>query len=71
MFKFDESNRLSVGGTGKEFTDFKAKFGNEERGFGYIRIKVINTYMYTIGEHNTRHIHISELIQKDPYSFLY
>lgn len=39
VFKFDESNRLSVGGTGKEFVDFKAKFGNEERGFGYIRIK--------------------------------
>jgi len=39
VFKFDQSNRLGVTATGKEFGDFKAHFGNGDRGFGYIRIK--------------------------------
>ena len=38
MFKFD-GNRLGVAASGKDFPKFKDFFGNEERGFGYIRIK--------------------------------
>merc|ERR1712045_176472 len=41
VFKFDERNHLGVKATGSEFADFKSNFGNDERGFGYIRIKVI------------------------------
>ena len=40
VFKFDQSNRLGVTATGKEFGDFKALFEADDRGFGYIRIKV-------------------------------
>ena len=40
MFKFDEGNRLGVTATGSDFTGFKSYFGTDERGFGYIRIKV-------------------------------
>ena len=40
MFKFDEKNHLGVTATGKEFVDFKSNFSNDDRGFGYIRIKV-------------------------------
>ena len=40
VFKFDERNHLGVKATGSEFADFKSNFGNDERGFGYIRIKV-------------------------------
>jgi len=39
VFKFDQNNRLGVTATGKDFPDFKAHFGNDDRGFGYIRIK--------------------------------
>merc|ERR1711981_46928 len=39
VFKFDEGNRLGVTATGKEFADFKNHFENDDRGFGYIRIK--------------------------------
>jgi len=39
VFKFDQNNRLGVTATGKEFADFKSHFGNDDRGFGYIRIK--------------------------------
>merc|ERR1739844_868853 len=39
VFKFDERNHLGVKATGSEFADFKSNFGNDERGFGYIRIK--------------------------------
>merc|ERR1711997_142294 len=39
VFKFDQSNRLGVKATGSEFADFKSNFGNDERGFGYIRVK--------------------------------
>jgi len=39
VFKFDQSNRLGVTATGKEFGDFKALFEADDRGFGYIRIK--------------------------------
>ena len=41
VFKFDERNHLGVKATGSEFADFKSNFGNDERGFGYIRIKVM------------------------------
>ena len=40
VFKFDQSNRLGVTATGKEFGDFKTHFEADDRGFGYIRIKV-------------------------------
>ena len=40
VFKFDEKNHLGVTATGKEFVDFKSNFSNDDRGFGYIRIKV-------------------------------
>ena len=40
VFKFD-GNSLGVTATGNDFSEFKALFGNEDRGFGYIRIKVI------------------------------
>ena len=40
VFKFDENNRLGVTATGSDFTGFKSYFGTDERGFGYIRIKV-------------------------------
>ena len=43
MFKFDAGNRLGVTATGKEFGDFKNHFENDDRGFGYIRIKVSDT----------------------------
>jgi len=39
VFKFDAGNRLGVTATGKEFGDFKNHFENDDRGFGYIRIK--------------------------------
>jgi hypothetical protein len=39
VFKFDEKNHLGVTATGKEFVDFKSNFSNDDRGFGYIRIK--------------------------------
>jgi hypothetical protein len=39
VFKFDQSNRLGVTATGKEFGDFKTHFEADDRGFGYIRIK--------------------------------
>jgi len=39
VFKFDGGNRLGVTATGKEFGDFKNHFENDDRGFGYIRIK--------------------------------
>jgi len=39
VFKFDQNNRLGVTAKGKDFPDFKAHFGNDDRGFGYIRIK--------------------------------
>ena len=39
VFKFDQSNKLGVTATGKEFGDFKTHFEADERGFGYIRIK--------------------------------
>jgi len=38
-FKFDESNQLVVGGTGDQFDQFKACFGPDDRGFGYIKIQ--------------------------------
>jgi hypothetical protein len=38
VFKFDENNRLGVTATGNNFADFKSNFGNDDRGFGYIRI---------------------------------
>ena len=41
-FKFDESNQLVVGGTGDQFDQFKACFGPDDRGFGYIKIQVAN-----------------------------
>ena len=44
VFKFDQNNRLGVTAKGKDFPDFKAHFGNDDRGFGYIRIKVLHTY---------------------------
>ena len=40
VFKFD-GNSLGVTATGNDFSEFKALFGNEDRGFGYIRIKVV------------------------------
>ena len=47
VFKFDQSNRLGVTATGKEFGDFKTHFEADDRGFGYIRIKVRdNLYLY-------------------------
>ena len=48
MFKFDEGNRLGVTATGKEFADFKALFENDDRGFGYIRIKVRHIFKMKI-----------------------
>ena len=44
VFKFDEKNHLGVTATGKEFVDFKSNFSNDDRGFGYIRIKVCCIY---------------------------
>ena len=41
-FKFDSENMLSVSGTGSEFSEFKSQFGSDDRGFGYIKIQVIN-----------------------------
>jgi len=38
-FKFDENNTLVVGGTGDQFDQFKAMFGPDDRGFGYIKIQ--------------------------------
>lgn len=38
VFKFD-GNSLGVTATGNDFSEFKSLFGNEDRGFGYIRIK--------------------------------
>nr|ACO10321.1 Coactosin-like protein [Caligus rogercresseyi] len=37
VFKF-EGNKLGVTATGNDFNEFKSCFGNEDRGFGYIRI---------------------------------
>ena len=48
VFKFDERNHLGVKATGSEFADFKSNFGNDERGFGYIRIKVMINIMYIL-----------------------
>ncbi len=39
MFKFD-GNSLGVTGSGVGFPKFKEYFGNDDRGFGYIRIQV-------------------------------
>lgn len=39
VFKFD-GNSLGVTATGTDFAEFKGHYGNDERGFGYIRIKV-------------------------------
>ena len=51
VFKFDEGNRLGVTATGKEFPEFKSYFGTDERGFGYIRIKVWDSAasLFTLG----------------------
>ena len=48
VFKFDERNHLGVKATGSEFADFKSNFGNDERGFGYIRIKVMINNIYSL-----------------------
>ena len=40
MFKFDESNRLIVSGTGADVTLFKGQFGPDDKGFGYVKIQV-------------------------------
>ena len=45
MFKFD-GNHLGVTASGKEFDRFKEYFGDEDRGFGYIRINVRTTNYY-------------------------
>ena len=46
VFKFDQSNRLGVTATGKEFGDFKTHFEADDRGFGYIRIKVSDIFIF-------------------------
>ena len=46
VFKFDQSNKLGVTATGKEFGDFKTHFEADERGFGYIRIKVSDIFIF-------------------------
>ena len=46
VFKFDQSNKLGVTATGKEFGDFKTHFEADERGFGYIRIKVSDIFNF-------------------------
>ena len=45
MFKFD-GNRLGVTASGKDFDKFKEYFGDEDRGFGYIRINVRIKYFF-------------------------
>ena len=40
VFKFDESNRLIVSGTGADVTLFKGQFGPDDKGFGYVKIQV-------------------------------
>ena len=39
VFKFD-GTRLGVTASGMGFPKFKEYFGNDDRGFGYIRIQV-------------------------------
>lgn len=39
VFKFDESNRLIVSGTGADVTLFKGQFGPDDKGFGYVKIQ--------------------------------
>jgi len=39
VFKFDEANRLIVHGTGEDFPAFRAAFGPDDRGFGYVKIQ--------------------------------
>lgn len=39
VFKF-EGNSLGVTASGSDFPKFKEFFGNDDRGFGYIRIQV-------------------------------
>jgi hypothetical protein len=46
VFKFDENNRLGVTATGNNFADFKSNFGNDDRGFGYIRIMVTSNKLH-------------------------
>jgi len=39
VFKFDESNRLVVSGTGEDVSVFKGQFGPDDKGFGYVKIQ--------------------------------
>lgn len=48
VFKFEEDNTLKVTATGSDFDEFKSCFGSNDRGFGYIRIKVRICYFCDI-----------------------
>ncbi len=51
MFKFD-GNSLGVTGSGVGFPKFKEYFGNDDRGFGYIRIQVRKTPSFSYLPYN-------------------
>ena len=46
-FVFDEGNNLGVSGKGQDFATFKAFFNPDNRGFGYIKVQVRSTLIFT------------------------
>jgi hypothetical protein len=41
---FDEGNNLGVSGKGQDFATFKSFFNPDNRGFGYIKVQVMDSF---------------------------